>query len=318
MSDEGEHPAAIAQGRAAKRILKWIARGALILVALTVVTGTAAFYVGWRLLHPARKPITVTPAQYNLDYRTIRFPSRIDHLQLSGWLIPASSPSDKIVIQAHGYRQNRATDKPALPMAQALHRAGYSVLMFDFRGEGHSPGHGVTVGLLEQRDLLGAVDYARSLHYRHIGVIGYSMGASTALEAASADPSIDATVADSPFANLYSYLQRHMELWSHLPNWPFTPEVLWEMRIFHHLDARKVDPERDLANIGQHPILLIAGTADTTVPASNSEALAAALKHDRHARLWLVAGARHVGAYSAEPKRYTATVIRFFDEYLSH
>lgn len=300
----------------ALRRLRWFVRGLVVLALLIAGSVGVSYYVGWHLIHPTRKPITQTPALYGLKYHSIQFPSRIDHLQLLGWLLPAATPSDKIVIEAHGYRQNRSADKPALPVAGALHNAGYAVLMFDFRDEGRSPGNEVSVGLYEQRDLLGAVDYAKRLGYRHIGVIGYSMGASVALEAAAADPAIAATVADSPFANLYRYLQAHMQHWTHLPNWPFTPETLWTLRMFSHLDARMVDPERALRDFGQRPALLIAGTADTTISMSNSQALAAVLQHDKDASLWIVRGAKHVGAYTVAPHQYIQRTLDFFNRYL--
>ncbi len=301
------------------RVLKWVG---VSLTALTVLatlgTGAVSFDVGWRLTHPTRRPITKTPAAYGLAYGPVRFPSRVDHLRLSGWLLPASGRARGLVIEAHGYHSNRSWDPPALPVAAALHHAGYAVLMFDFRDEGRSPGHQVSVGLYEQRDLLGAVDYARRLGYRRIGVIGYSMGAATALEVAATDSAVQAVVADSPFANLARFLHRHLTHWSGLPAWPFTPEILWELRLCCHLNARRVDPVRDLRHIGQRPILLIAGTADHTVPDTDSETLYRELHrdHDRNARLWLVAGAHHVGAYSAEPKRYLERVTAFFDRYL--
>ncbi len=307
-ADAGSH--------AQSRYLRWLRRLLAVAVLFVVLTGAVAYYVSWHLIHPARMPITKTPALYNLKYDSIRFPSRTDHLQLSGWLLPPAVASDKIVIQAHGYRQNRSADEPALPLAAALHRADYAVLMFDFRGEGQSPGHEVTVGLFEQRDLLGAVDYARSLGYRHIGIIGYSMGGTTALEVAARDPAVGATIADSPIANFYRYLQVHMPHWTHLPDWPFTAETLWEMRTFNNLNARLVDPEGSLRDFGQRPVLLIAGSDDTTVPMSNSQTLAAVLKHDKEASLWIVRGAKHVGAYAVAPQPYIRRVLDFFNRYL--
>lgn len=303
--------------RSKKRILIWgLSALATLVLAFFVVTGGEAYYVVWKLIHPARKPIVHTPAEYHLGYRPIQFPSTVDHLMLSGWLIPASAPSDKLVIEAHGYRENRSSNAPALPIADALHKAGYAVLMFDFRDEGKSQGSEVTVGLYEQRDLLGAVAYAQKLGYRHIGVIGYSMGASTALEVASEDPAVQATVADSPFANLYQYLQINMPEWTHLPNWPFTSEILIELRLFNHLNAHRVDPEKDMAAFKQRPVMLIAGTADKTVPMSNSEALYKTARSDHSASLWIVPGAKHVGAYRVAPKRYLSKVTRFFNRYL--
>lgn len=275
-----------------------------------------SYVVCRQLTHPARKPVTETPAIEGLAYQSIRFPSRVDHLSLSGWLIPAAIKTDRIVIEAHGYRQNRVLDHPALPVAKALHDAGFAVLMFDFRDEGDSPGSEVSVGEYEVRDLLGAIDYAHAQGYTEVGVIGYSMGAATALEATALDPRVDATIADSPFANLQTYLQQNMGTWTKLPAFPFDAEIFWEAQHIFHLDAAAVDPLKDLASAKPRPILLIAGEADTTIPMQNSEELYAELKHNPDDSLWIVPKAVHVGAYDVEPSPYLHRVVQFFSTYL--
>lgn len=289
---------------------------ALVLVFFAA-TGGVAYDVVWKLIHPTRIPLAETPAKLGLAYRDIEFPSAVDRVHLSGWLIPAARAGGRLVIEAHGYHENRASDAPALPAAAALHRAGFAVLMFDFRDEGRSQGNEVTVGLFEQRDLRGAIDEAHRLGYRRIGVIGYSMGAATALEVAAKDRAVRAVVADSPFADLYSYLSEHMPEWTHLPNWPFTPEIFLELRLINGLDVSKVDPLRDVAVLRHRPVLLIAGTADHVVPMSNSEALYRALRRDPAASLWIVPGAKHVGAYTAEPAAYLSRVTALFEGALS-
>lgn len=275
-----------------------------------------SYYVGWNLTHPKRKPVKKTPSAFELTYHNIQFPSRIDHLHIKGWLIPADSASDKIVVEAHGYRDNRSDIKAALPVAKALHKAGISVLMFDFRDEGESPGKIVTVGEYEVRDLLGAVDYARSLHYKYIGIIGYSMGASTAILATGRDTMITAVIADSPFANLHQYLEKHMSVWTNLPDFPFTSEILWELKVFNGLNSMKVDPEKVLRTWKPRPLMLIAGTADHTIPMSNSIALYQEIKKDPNTSLWIVKGAKHVRAYNLKPQKYKREVISFFTRYL--
>lgn len=287
-----------------------------LVLAFIVATSSISYYVAWHLIHPARKSIRFTPADKNLSYHPIHFQSIRDHVILSGWIIPATKSTDKLVIEAHGYHENRSSDIPSLPVAFSLHQAGDSVLLFDFRAEGRSKGKVVTVGLYEQRDLLGAIKYARFLGYRHIGIIGYSMGAATALEVAANDSHIQAVVADSPFASLHRYLVSHMSEWTHLPNWPFTPEIFIELRVFNGLDVRRVDPLKDVKKFRALPVLLIAGTADHIVPMNNSKQLYRAMHRDPEARLWLVSGAKHVAAYRTVPDKYLTRVTNFFESTL--
>ncbi len=275
-----------------------------------------SYYVGWNLTHPKRKPVTKTPAAYHLAYKSIQFPSRVDHLQIKGWLIPADHASHKLVIFAHGYKDNRSDLRPVLPLADTLSKTGISVILFDFRAEGDSPGKVVSVGEYEVRDLLGAVDYAHAHDYTKVGIIGYSMGASTAILAAGKDTAITAVIADSPFANLRSYLSSHMPHWTNLPNFPFTAEILWEMDVFNGLNVDRVAPNKTLKTWKPRPLLLIAGTADKTIPMSNSRLLYNEVKSEPNTYIWIVKGARHVGAYEVDPHKYLDKVVSFFSRYL--
>lgn len=289
----------------------------IVILLITLATFGLSYYVQWNLTHPARVAIKGTPADVGLTYQSVKFPSRQDKLSIQGWLIPASQAGgDKMVIETHGYRGNRSQDQPALPTAKSLHDAGFSVMMFDFRDEGESPGNTVSVGLFETRDLLGAVDYAKSLGYKHIGIIGFSMGASTALEATTRDTDVQATIADSPFASLHDYLVTNMPVWTHLPNWPFTPEILWEVKTFTGLNAVQVDPLADLKTWTPRPLLLIAGSADTTIPMRNSTLLYDEVRQNPQDSLWIVDGAKHVGAYKVNPSTYESKVTAFFTTYL--
>jgi dipeptidyl aminopeptidase/acylaminoacyl peptidase len=294
--------------------LAWILATALLVMVLA--TFGVSYYVGWSMTHPARLAVKGSPADYGMKYTDVTFPAREDHLNLKGWLIPADTATDKIVIFSHGYKGNRANIDAALPTMKALHDAGFTVLAFDYRDEGESDGSLVSVGFYEVRDLLGAVDWAAQHGYHKIGVIGYSMGASTALVAAAKDDRIQAVVADSPFANLHDYLEENLPVWSHLPNWPFTPEILWECRVFNGLDSRQVDPLSGLAAWKPRPLLLIAGTADDTIPMTNSQALYNVVKNNLDDQLWIVDGATHVKAYNVNPQVYETKVTSFFTRYL--
>lgn len=302
--------------RPRRRLKRWLWTIIIILIVLIVASAVLSFIVGWKATHPSRIPIKYTPAEDGLSYQNETFPSRIDHLKLSGWLIPAAKPTNKIIVESHGYHGNRSNETPFLASTKDLHDAGYAVLMFDYRGEGKSAGSLVSIGEFEQRDLEGAIDFAKSKGYTDVGVLGWSMGASTALEVASEDSDVRATIADSPFADLNQYLKVNMPVWSHLPSFPFTPEILWELETTTGIDPSKASPETDLRHFGQKPVLLIAGTADTTIPMKNSQLLDQELNHDSNASLWIVPGAKHIGAFKVEPGPYEQRVVQFFNKYL--
>lgn len=294
-----------------KQWLKRLLFGFIGLVILSVLgcMGISG-YVGWNLTHPIRKPVVSNPSEFGLTYQDVNFSSREDNVKLSGWYIPAEK-SKAIVIQAHGYGGSRTKEKPSLPLTQALARQGISVLMFDFRASGESEGALVSVGDFEQRDLQGAFDYVKNLGYQNIGIIGYSMGASTAAVVAANETEIKSVVLDSPFADLKDYLQVNMPIWTKLPNLPFTPLILREIPVMTGIKPENVSPLHEMKKFEKRPILFIAGDADDTIPMENSKKLWENVNNSED-QLWVVPGAKHVGAYSVVPDQYLDKVTKFF------
>jgi len=204
-----------------RRRTPWVRWVFGLVILLAVISVGLGVLVGWKLTHPARDPVVSSPSNWGMPYQTIRFPSTQGNLRLHGWWIPATRPAGITVVLAHGYDANREEDGvPLLAVAHALYQMGANVLMFDFRGEGHSPGSLVSIGYYEQWDLLGAVQYAHQRANTPVVVMGYSMGASTAILTAAHTRLVSAVIADSPFANLKTYLERHLSVWTHLPSFP--------------------------------------------------------------------------------------------------
>ncbi|EGW38509.1 alpha/beta hydrolase [Desulfosporosinus sp. OT] len=267
-------------------------------------------FVGWLLTHPIREPVVSKPSEFGLTYQDVIFASREDNIKLSGWYIPAQN-AKAVVIQAHGYAGSRTKEKPSFPVTQALVQQGISVLMFDFRASGESEGSLVSVGDFEQRDLQGAIDYVKRLGYQNIGIIGYSMGASTAAVVAANEVEIKSVVLDSPFADLKEYLQVNMPTWTKLPNVPFTPLILREIPVLTGITPENVSPVHEIEKFDKRPILFIAGDADDKIPMENSKELWEKVNNPKD-EYWVVPGAKHVGAYSVLPDQYLEKVTKFF------
>ncbi|WP_442603268.1 alpha/beta hydrolase [Paenibacillus sp. KN14-4R] len=299
-----------------KRRRRWIGISAIIFAMIVIlgVTGISGF-VGWNLTHPAKDPITNKPEKLQMTYTNVQFNSAYDDTLLRGWLIPAGDNKDRIVIFSHGYRGNRSGEKPALPTAQALQKQGIASLLFDFRNSGESEGTVTSVGLFEKSDLIAAVNYAKSLGYTKIGLVGYSMGAVVSIDAAPEVSDVQAVIADSPFADMRPYLEDNLPVWSNLPAFPFTPLVIWETSMLTGLDPDQVRPIESITKLKDKQVLLIHTTNDGKIPASNSEQLMKA-SGSPNTSLWLVPGDRHVGAYNAVPDEYLTKVTQFFTQNL--
>jgi len=293
-----------------------LAVGFLIILAVAGVVAVS-LHVGMQLVKPEPRPVLQTPQDYGLVFEDVAFSSRYDGAQLKGWWMPAQSggtvlDSGETVIFAHGYRYNRAYDKiEALNLAKRLAEEGYNVLTFDFRRSGESEGELTTIGYLEKHDLLAAVDYVKSQRgASRVAVIGWSMGAVTAILAAAEAPEIEAVVADSPFSDLRDYLRQNLPIWTDLPSFPFTPVILFILPLVIGVDVDAVSPYQAVEKLADQRLLLIHTREDDTIPYTESQRIFQAAPADG-AELWLPDEGGHTEAYLHYPQEYEEKVLRF-------
>lgn len=240
------------------------------------------------LIQQVPDPVQVLPGA-----REVRFPTA-DGLELSGWLVPAAGePAQGTVLVLNGnagHRGHRA------PLAAALSRRGYRVLLFDYRGYGGNPGRPSEAGLAldarAARDFLVGqmgVDGSRLAYY------GESLGAAVALELALEHPP-EALILRSPFTSLVEAGELHYPL---LPvRW-----LLW-------------DRFPSLERIGQLkvPLLVVAGGADGLIPPEMSRRLYQAAPEPK--RFVLVAGAGHNDPQLLDGEVLIGEMSRFLTEFL--
>ena len=308
--------------------------GLLILSGLLTLGYVAiSSYIAEQLVYETPKPIVRTPASLGLRFANVSFPSRNDQINLKGWLIPGVLPDgrltvDRTIVVVHGTRTNRE-DPGAhlLELTVSLAHKGLGVLSFDMRGMGESPPAPLSMGNLEQRDVLGAVDFLRSGtppfpelgRPRIIGGLGISMGAATLLLAAAVEPGIQAMVSDSAYAEIVPILEREIAKRSVAPigrvPGVLAPSSLVMARLFYGVDFFAARPVATIGRIAPRPILLIHGTADDYVPISNFRELnaAAASAPGAHVTTWIVPNARHAQAFKKTGAEYVTRVVAFFD-----
>jgi pimeloyl-ACP methyl ester carboxylesterase len=160
-------------------------------------------------VNPLRSPILHTPAEENLEFEDVTFPSA-DGVPLEGWFIPADS--DRLVIANHPMGFNRSGlpshlepwlsiwgpsgnnfEVNFVPDYRILHEAGFNVLAYDLRNMGLSGaanGGAVTSGLYEGRDVLGSLAYAASrteTKNMQVGLFSRCLGANSTFAAMRQD-----------------------------------------------------------------------------------------------------------------------------------
>lgn len=124
-----------------------------------------------------RTPVLERPSDHGMEYQDVTFPS-MDGVPLEAWFIPADS--DRLLIVNHPMTCNRygfpghlppwnikfgGFEVNFLPELKHLHNAGYNILTYDLRNCGLSgaANGGISgLGLLECRDVVGSIRYAKS------------------------------------------------------------------------------------------------------------------------------------------------------------
>lgn len=274
----------------------------------------AAWYVSTRVSPEPRRSFidgyTFTPWELGVPYEAVSFASG-DGLRLSGWWMPQARPRGVLVgCHGHGGRKD-----DLLGIGTGSWRAGYSVLLFDFRGRGESDPWPQTLISREVDDLRAAVAFARGrAPADRVGVVGFSMGAAVALLAAAEEPAIGAVVADSSFTTGADVVAHGVRSVLRVP-----PEilVLAADEVVHRRHGYRFSHARPIDVVGRvapRPLLIIHGAGDTTVPVEHARRLYAAAGEPRE--LWVVPGVEHCGAYFADRAGYCRRVVGFFDQYL--
>jgi pimeloyl-ACP methyl ester carboxylesterase len=168
---------------------RWILKALGAIVALAVVCGYITLCVvysrtQWQIvLHPSRE-VPSTPAAVGLGFQQVHFGhygiAAEASPQLDGWWIPAGAATHSALLLHSG--DGGMSD--ALPQARALHDAGLNVLLFDYRGYGHSLGQHPTQDSMrhDAESALIYLEQERSVQWNSIVLYGTGVGASLAVE----------------------------------------------------------------------------------------------------------------------------------------
>jgi len=290
-----------------RRKTLWLAAAIVLGIGTSAVLGVG-WYASGVVIHPPQDPCAYRVEDYpDLPLENVEFASR-DGLRLVGWFVAGDSPAT--IVLAHG----RGGDKCSmLPHADYLHRAGFSVLLFDFRFRGASEGDAQTLGVKESWDLQSAVDYLRcrpDVDPERIGVLGNSMGAATALLAAAEKPEIKGVVAEIPYTSGPQVLCHFFDYQFGLPCLPFAYVTKWFSELRTGVDFDQLSPIAEIGKISPRPVLLIDDGLDDFFPCKSVELLYAAASAPRE--FWSVPDAPHGKGFDKAPQEFERRVVAFW------
>jgi pimeloyl-ACP methyl ester carboxylesterase len=206
-----------------------------------------------------------------LKFESVNYSSH--GISIKGWFIPATTGSkpEAAIVLVHGWSSNAAM---MLPLARVLAGGEFSVLLYDARGHGASGNDGpITIRKMAE-DVIAGVDFLSrrsDVDQSRIGILGSSMGGSSAILAASIEHRIRAVVSISAFANPSTITKDFLHR-IRVPSWPCHPYIFKTIERWLGSTMNEVAPEIRIDRVPA-PLLLIHGEADREISPVNLRAL---------------------------------------------
>mgnify|MGYP001105169027 CR=1 FL=1 len=223
---------------------------------------------------------------------------KVDGLELAGELhIPSRDKIHPALCICHGIPATRPdpTDKGYTLLAQRFCRAGFTTLIFNFRGTGKSHGNLDILGW--SRDLQAALEFLyklKGVDKPRFCLLGFSGGAAVSVYTAAHDPRVSSVATCACPAHFQSLSERETPLDSiqrfrqigAIRDEDFPPSIEEWQRGFE-----TVSPIKWIDKISPRPLLLLHGDADELIPLEHAYRLYEKAKEPKE--LKIIPGAKH-------------------------
>jgi uncharacterized protein len=242
------------------------------------------------LLHPTRHKAGRQPTRAfePFEWQGDGGPLPSAGVPLVGWWFHAPGTARGTVVYLHGVADNRAS---GIGIAEHFVPMGFDVVTYDSRAHGESGGEACTYGFYEKRDLARVIDH---LPRRPIVVMGTSMGAAVALQAAAEDSRIAAVISISAFSDLRTAAAERAPFFASRTNIEDAFNLAGAEGRFRVADVSPVAAAPRITV----PVLLIHGDADKETPYAHALRIFAALRDPK--RLITIPGGGHGGGLTPD------------------
>jgi pimeloyl-ACP methyl ester carboxylesterase len=257
---------------------------------LALATAPACMPPSWganALLHPTRHKVEKVPA---LPVQKVRWQGA--GVALEGWWFHAAPPPTRgTIVYLHGVADNRGS---STGIAAHFVPLGFDVVSYDSRAHGDSEGEFCTYGYYEKTDLARVLD---RLDRPPFIVMGTSLGAAVALQAAADDRRIVGVISIASFSDLRTAAVERAPFFASRGNIEEAFRIAEETAQFRVADASPLAVAPRIAV----PVLLIHGDHDQETPYAHSVRILAALTGPK--RLLTIQGGGHREGLRAESWR---------------
>jgi pimeloyl-ACP methyl ester carboxylesterase len=273
--------------------------------------------VAYLVYHPPRPRRPRAPAAYGLHPIELWISGSSARARLHAWHCPGDP--QRVVVVGHGMGLEKSR---SLAQAQLLHRAGYTVVLFDFRNHGASfrDHHLTRFSHRFNDDLVAVVDYVRAMPehaHARIALWGFSFSTFPVLDTlARLDGAVHAVICDSGPTRDLSVIVSSLPRSGLLPVPPVLQaapaRTLWQL-VYRRLAMALLDapanwPPAAQPGVSATPMLLVVGDRDAVTPVDQVRAVA---RRYPRAEVLVVPGAGHLQAIKVDSHTYTGRVLDF-------
>lgn len=269
----------------------WFWRIVRILIVVYALACLGLMIFQSRMLYFPQAQIETTPEDAGQQYTPVWIPGA-DNSKLYAWWMSAIDPSAPTLIYFHGNAGNVSANAD---QASRLARTCCNVLLFDYRGYGRSSGPFPSEKRIYE-DAESAWNYVvneKKVAPNRIVLYGHSLGTGVAVEMATRHPDAGGLILESAFTSVANRARL---------------EPLYRAFPLRWIVHEKFDSIDKIARV-RMPILLIAGTADQTIPSSMSSELYARANDPK--QLLLIPGAGHENAGIIGGPKYASAIHLF-------
>lgn len=200
---------------------------------------------------------------------------------------------------------------------------GYASILLEVRGHGRSGGNKICLGYDEILDVKAVIDYIKTKReYENIPIViqGVSMGGAVAINAFGQYPEIDALIAMSSYTSFEEVVIDNLKYYKVPSLICVVEEPVFRLALKAFFGADKVNhmnPATQIQNSNNRPVLLIAASKDSSVPATNTKKLYSLCED---ADLWIRDSWEHfivkdcVLTKVADDKEYCDRILGFIEK----
>ena len=254
---------------------------------------------------------------YHLDnWQEVYFPSREKNIKISGWLFNYFN-NRPIVVVVHGLFPNGKCKPESNLIASLLLKNKINALTIDLRNYGDSTTKSKyeNLGLSEYKDVLGAFDFLfkNGFEKYEIGIVGISLGGTSAIFAAEHEQHIKAVWLDSTLAEFKMILKDEISRYG-FPH-DFGPAVSLAGKFLTGIDPTLLSPAYSLGENQNY--FFTHGDRDKRVLPHHFEFFKNfTIKNNINGFFWLAQNSYHVDAMFKYPDEYGKKMKDFFEKYL--